>query len=93
MQDRIKDKKTLALYEGTNVKGLSPDIRRKAKIKIFIALSAKKIDDLKIPPGNRLEKLKGDRDDQFSIRVNNRYRICFSWKDDGAFDIEFIDYH
>ena len=51
------------------------------------------IDDLKAPPGNRLEKLKGDRAGQWSIRINDQWRICFSWKDGEAWDVEIVDYH
>jgi proteic killer suppression protein len=51
------------------------------------------LDDLRIPPGNRLEALKGDRADQYSIRVNDRYRICFHWKTGMASDVELVDYH
>jgi proteic killer suppression protein len=49
--------------------------------------------ELRIPPGNRLEALQGDRAGQYSIRINNRYRICFVWKNDGAHDVEIVDYH
>ena len=51
------------------------------------------VNDLKIPPANRLEKLSGDRRDQFSIRINQQYRICFRWQNGAAFDVEIIDYH
>ena len=51
------------------------------------------LDDLKIPPGNRLEALKGDRKGQYSIRINDKWRVCFKWKNDGASDVEIVDYH
>ena len=51
------------------------------------------VNDLKIPPANRLEKLSGDRRDQYSIRINQQYRICFRWQNGAAFDVEIIDYH
>lgn len=51
------------------------------------------LDELKIPPGNRLEKLRGNREDQMSIRINDQYRICFTWSDTGAINVEIIDYH
>jgi len=51
------------------------------------------MDDLKVPPGNRLEPLKNDRKGQFSIRINRQYRICFAWKDDAPTDVEIVDYH
>ncbi len=55
--------------------------------------NAAALDDLKSPPGNRLESLKGDRQGQFSIRINDRYRICFRWTDGHAHDVEIVDYH
>lgn len=54
---------------------------------------ASKIDDLKVPPGNRLEKLSGDRKGQHSIRINNQWRLCFIWKNNDAHDVEIVDYH
>lgn len=55
--------------------------------------AARDVEDLRVPPGNRLEKLSGDRDGQYSIRVNDQYRICFSWSDAGAENVELVDYH
>lgn len=55
--------------------------------------AAVKLEDLRIPPGNRLEKLKGDREGQFSIRINDQYRICFAWEDGNAYNVELVDYH
>ena len=55
--------------------------------------SAVSIDDLRIPPGNRLERLKGDREGQYSIRINEQYRICFFWEETGPTDVEIVDYH
>lgn len=91
--DRIKDKITKSLLLGDIVKGLSYDLRRKAKIKLIQVLSTRDLRDLTVPPSNKLEKLKGDRKEQYSIRVNEQYRICFEWKDNLAQKIEFIDYH
>ncbi len=54
---------------------------------------AGRLDDLRVPPGNRLEKLKGNRKGQYSVRVNERYRICFRWQDGDAYDVEIVDYH
>jgi proteic killer suppression protein len=64
-----------------------------AKRKFAMLDAAAKLEDLKIPPGNRLEKLKGDRDGQFSIRINDQFRICFTWSDGNAYDVELVDYH
>jgi len=55
--------------------------------------SATQLDDLRVPPGNRLEALKGDRNGQYSIRINGQYRICFEWKQTGAVNVEIVDYH
>ncbi len=55
--------------------------------------AARSLGDLRVPPGNRLEALKGDRAGQHSIRINDQYRICFFWKDDGAHEVEIVDYH
>ena len=54
---------------------------------------AERLDDLKVPPGNRLESLKGRRSGQFSIRINDQFRICFAWQADGPSDVEIVDYH
>ncbi len=55
--------------------------------------AAAKLEDIRVPPGNRLEKLKGDREGQYSIRINDQYRICFTWQDGNAYDVEVADYH
>ncbi len=55
--------------------------------------AAHALDDLRVPPGNRLEKLKGERAGQYSIRVNDQWRICFEWRDGHAWDVEIVDYH
>ena len=55
--------------------------------------AAAKLEDLQVPPGNRLEKLRGDREGQYSIRINDQYRICFNWQDGNAHDVELVDYH
>ena len=55
--------------------------------------NAQNVNDLRVPPGNRLERLKGDRAGQFSIRINQRWRICFEWRDDDAHQVEIVDYH
>ncbi len=91
--DRIKDKITKNLLFGDMIKGLSYDLRRKAKIKLIQVLSARDLKELSIPPSNKLEKLKGNRKEQYSIRINDQYRICFDGKDNMAQGIEFVDYH
>jgi toxin HigB-1 len=64
-----------------------------AERKLQMLDSAKDLNDLRVPPGNRLEKLGGDRRRQHSIRINDQWRICFRWRDDGPCDVEIVDYH
>jgi proteic killer suppression protein len=66
---------------------------RVALRKLMQLNAAEQLDDLKMPPGNRLEGLKGDRLGQYSIRINQQWRICFVWKEGGAYDVEIVDYH
>ena len=91
--DRFKDKLTERMKRGESVKGFPADLVKRTKSKILLVLSARSLDDLRIPPSNRLEKLKGTRGGQWSIRVNDKYRICFDWSGDEASEIEFTDYH
>lgn len=87
-------KETELIFSGDVSKKLPGDIQRTALRKLLIIEAAISIEDLRVPPGNRLEKLVGDRDDQYSIRINAQWRICFNWTDEGnAQDIEIVDYH
>jgi proteic killer suppression protein len=72
---------------------LPPEVQRRAHRKLLLVHAAERIDDLKVPPGNRLERLKGDREGQHSIRINDRWRICFRWSGGDAFEVEITDYH
>ena len=72
---------------------LPSDIQQVALRKLRMLNRAIHLDDLRIPPANRLEKLSKDRAGQWSIRINDRWRICFRWKDSDAFDVEIVDYH
>ena len=87
------DKLTMAVFERTYVKTLSPDLQRAALRKLEILNAALSLDDLRVPPGNRLEKLSADREGQYSIRINDQYRVCFEWKEGNAYDVEITDYH
>lgn len=87
------DKETEKLFQRNISRSLPADIQRKARMKLEILDAAEKLDDLKVPPGNRLEKLSGNRQGQHSIRVNHQWRICFIWKDADAFNVEVVDYH
>lgn len=87
------DQRTERIFRRERVKGLSQDIQRVALRKLVIIDAAESLNDLRIPPGNRLEKLKGDRKGQYSIRINDQYRICFVWFKGDAYDVEMTDYH
>lgn len=88
---RGKDAEKVFLRE--QARALSPQILKLAYRKLLILDAAERIEDLKIPPGNRLEKLSGDRKGQYSIRINNQWRVCFRWQGGDAFDVEITDYH
>jgi proteic killer suppression protein len=87
------DKRTAALFAGHFVKALPTDVAVRAKRKLDLVDAAVGLDFLRVPPGNRLEELKGDRKGQHSIRVNQQWRICFRWSGGHAYDVEFCDYH
>ena len=71
-----------------------PSILARVMLRKLVAVdAADALEDLRIPPGNRLEKLKGSRSGQYSIRVNDQWRVCFHWKDGNAYDVEIVDYH
>jgi len=87
------DKRTAALFLGQFVKALPAEVAVRAKRKLDLIDSAAALDFLRVPPGNRLEALRGDRKGQHSIRVNDQWRVCFRWAEGHAFDVEFCDYH
>lgn len=89
----FKDWRCPILLDGRCPKGFPADIVAVARRKLRGLIAAEVISDLAQPPGNRLEKLKGDRSGQWSIRINDQFRICFEWRDNGAFDVEIVDYH
>ena len=91
--NKFKDALTRRIFEGIVVKGIPPDVIRKTVMKLTMVEAATEIRELAVPPSNHLEKLKGDRDGQWSIRVNDKYRICFKWRDGRACEMEFTDYH
>jgi proteic killer suppression protein len=97
MIQSFADEGTEDIFDGTSGKRA-----RKACPAVLVGVAARKLDlldaavdleDLRVPPGNRLEPLVGDRRGQYRIRINERYRICFLWKPQGAFDVEIVDYH
>lgn len=88
----FKDRRTKALFDGEDVPRFSA-IRSVALRKLDMLDAARALADLRIPPGNRLESLHGDRSGQYSIRINSQYRLCFAWTEDGPDDVEIVDYH
>lgn len=89
----FSDKRTERIFNGFRSPDFSPEVARMALRKLKLLHNATSLLDLRVPPGNRLEALKGDRNGQLSIRVNDQWRICFAWRDNDAFDVELIDYH
>ena len=87
------DKDAEALFRGRFARKLPADIQRVAQRKLRQIHAAEDLADLRVPPGNRLESLKGDRAGQHSIRINDQWRVCFVWRDGGAEDVEMVDYH
>lgn len=92
MIKNFQDKKTEEFFSGKTVKQFSA-FKRAAERKLGMLDSASELRDLLPPPANRLEKLKGDRTGQHSIRINDQWRICFVWKEDGPYEVEITDYH
>ena len=87
-------KETEKIFNGAVSRDYPSDIQRTALRKLLLIDAATSINDLRSPPGNRLEKLSGDRSDQYSIRINDQWRICFVWtEENNAIDIEIVDYH
>lgn len=83
----------IAAWERRFRKGVPNDILKVANRKLTQINSAKSLDDLRIPPGNRLEPLSGNRAGQHSICINDQWRLCFVWRDGNAFEVELVDYH
>ena len=92
MIQSFRDAATRRFFDGGRVKALEP-IRKQAERKLDMLNAAVALDDLRSPPGNRLEALKGDRAGQYSIRINDQFRLCFEWTDHGPANVEISDYH
>ena len=88
----FKCKNTEKLFNDLDVKKFR-SISRTARIKLEVLNAAVSLNSLRIPPGNRLEQLKGNRKGQYSIRINNQWRICFAWEEGNVIDVEIVDYH
>jgi len=86
------DKKTEKFFSGERMKTFS-GFKKAAERKLVMLDSAEELDDLLVPPANKLEKLSGNRKGPYSIRINDQWRICFVWRNDGPHDVEITDYH
>jgi proteic killer suppression protein len=84
---------TERLFSDESSRRLPPSIQRVARRKLLLLNQARHVQDLRAPPGNRLEALKGDRAGQNSIRINDQWRLCFRWQGEDAFEVEIVDYH
>ena len=89
----FRDNRTAAIFVGTMIKGVHPHLQERAREKLKLLDKARTMVDLRMARGNRLEALKGDRKGQFSIRVNDQWRLCFMWQEGNAWQVELVDYH
>ncbi len=91
----FRDRDTEAVFRRERYRKLGSNVKRRALIKLDMLDAAESLDDLRVPPGNRLEKFSGDRKGQFSIRINDQWRICFEWPESspGPCNVEIVDYH
>lgn len=93
MLKSFADRETELIWSGRRSRKLPADIQNIALRKLRMIDQSRRIEDLRVPPGNRLELLRGNRAGQYSIRINDQWRICFSWDDGGADHVEIVDYH
>ena len=93
MIERFKCRETEKIWQGDYSRKFPRDIQNTMRRKLRMLHAATRIIDLTSPPGNRLEKLSGDREGQYSIRVNNQWRVCFRWEEGNAHEVEIVDYH
>ena len=93
MIESFADKRTAAVFRGHVVRGLPEQIQRRVRAKLLMIDAAGGLNDLRAPPGNRLEALRGDRQGQHSIRINDQWRICFVWRENNVSEVEIVDYH
>jgi len=89
----FRDRDAERLFQRQTVRTLGRTLQRIALRKLLILDAAGEVNDLRVPPGNRLERLRGDRQGQYSIRINDQWRICFRWHAGDAYDVEIVDYH
>ena len=93
MIKEFADSKSEKLFSGQRPRRLPSQILKRALIKLSVLDAADSLEDLRVPPGNRLEKLKGNRSGEHSIRINDQWRICFKWREGDAYSVEIADYH
>jgi len=93
MIQSFKCKETARIFECGFSRKFPTSILKSAIIRLAMLNRSGKLDDLKVPPSNHLEKLSGDREGQYSVRINDRYRVCFKWRENNAYDVEIVDYH
>lgn len=93
MIQSFRNKETQKIFERKRSRKLPSDIQQVALRKLRMLNRAETLKDLRVPPANRLERLVGDRKGQYSIRINNQWRICFEWVDGDALNVEIVDYH
>lgn len=91
--NRFRDSDAARIFTGQYVRRLPPDIYRRARMRLQRVVAAVALTDLGVPPSHHLESLRGDRVGQYSIRINDQWRVCFVWTDQGAMEIEIVDYH
>jgi proteic killer suppression protein len=93
MVKSFRDRDAERLFQRQPVRKLGATLQRLALRKLLVLDAAGELNDLRVPPGNRLERLRGDRQGQYSIRINDQWRICFRWHAGDAYDVEIVDYH
>ena len=93
MIESFGDSATESIYRGLRVRGLAGDIQESARRKLRMINQARIVEDLQVPPGNRLEQLKGNLKGLWSIRINQQWRVIFRWEDGSKHDVKIIDYH
>ncbi|MBI3734209.1 MAG: type II toxin-antitoxin system RelE/ParE family toxin [Chloroflexi bacterium] len=93
MINSFADKETEKVFNREFSRKLPPNIQHSTRRKLEVLNAARTLQDLRVPPSNRLEKLSGKRQGQHSIRINEQWRICFVWKGSDAYDVEIVDYH
>lgn len=91
--ENFRNDDTETVFWRLRVRRFPPDIQRRAQRKLAMLNNAIDLNDLRTPPGNRLESLSGDRNGQYSIRINDQWRICFVWSEGNAYQVEIVDYH